>query len=101
MGPKECTWQQFAAQLKAEEPCWTVYHFAYQTKDNAKRNKTILLQWIPSRSNIKLKMQYAMWTNVLKTSLTGIHCHIQAGDEADIDYEAVLEKVARFERDEM
>ena len=100
-GPKECTWKEFTGELKRDEPCWTIYRFAYETKEKAKREKIILLAWIPTESNPRDKMQYAMCTRVLKRSCPGIHCTVPAEDEADIDHQNVLERVSRFERDEI
>jgi hypothetical protein len=42
-----------------------------------------------------------MWSNVLKTALVGIHCVIQATQIEDLDEEIVLQKVSKFERDDM
>ena len=46
-------------------------------------------------------MTYAMWSNNVKMSLQGIHSVIQANSVEDLDKEAVLQKVSKFERDEM
>lgn len=101
IGPSTCTWEELCSELKEDQPLWAVYPFSYNTKENAKRSKTVMLQWIPSRANVREKMQYSMWTNVLKQSLGGIHSLIQAGDVDDVAYDNVLERVSRFERDEM
>jgi hypothetical protein len=58
-------------------------------------------QWIPSIANKKDKMTYAMWSNNVKMALQGIHSVIQANSIEDLDKEVVLQKVSRFERDEM
>jgi hypothetical protein len=46
-------------------------------------------------------MTYAMWSNNVKMALQGIHSVIQANSIEDLDREVVLQKVSRFERDEM
>jgi hypothetical protein len=63
------------------------------------RNKTILVQWIPSECQPRDKMSYAMWSNNVKTGLNGIQCTIQACSKVDLDHQKVLERVSRFERD--
>ena len=46
-------------------------------------------------------MQYAMFSNTVKQSLTGIHCLVQACGKEELDYEVVLQRVSRFERDQL
>jgi len=101
IGPTECSWENFCKELKIEESCWAVVHFDYNTKDGAKRNKTLFVQWIPSHSPVREKMQYAMWTTNLKRSLSGIHTHLQAGNVDDLDLQNVMERVTKFEREQV
>lgn len=58
-----------------------------------------MMQWIPGKSNPKSKMQYSMWSNTLKQALNGVQAWIQANGVEDVDYQVVLERVARFDRD--
>jgi len=96
------SWTDFCStEFPDDAACWALYNFGYTTKSGGKRSKTTLIQWIPSKANLKDKMQYAMWSNNVKTALVGIHCIVQAGTAADLEYESVLERVARFERDEI
>ncbi len=46
-------------------------------------------------------MAYAMWSNDVKKSLQGIHSTLQANSIEDLDRDAVLQTVARYERDLM
>ena len=95
------TWNEFVQkELKDDEPCWVTYHFGFTKKDGSRRGKTLLIQWIPSKSQAKKKMQYAMWSTTLKQSLQGIHCTLQAGNWDEVDWENVIERVSRFEKDD-
>ncbi len=42
-----------------------------------------------------------MWSNTVKQSLNGIHSVIQACSIEDLDRETVMQKVSKFERDEV
>jgi len=68
IGDKNSTWEQFLEELQEDKPCWATYHLDY-TCSAGKRNKTTFIQWIPSRATAKDKMQYAMWSNNIKTAL--------------------------------
>lgn len=96
------TWEELVeAECEKGEPAWILYHFSYQTKEAGKRSKLMLVQWIPDDSGVSKKMQYAMWSNNLKQSLNGVACVIRATGEADLDYQEVLERASKFERDEL
>ncbi len=60
-----------------------------------------VFQWIPEKSNKRDKMSYAMWCNDVKKALQGIHTTLQANSIEDLNREAVLQTVARYERDLM
>ena len=94
-------WEEFVNELPEDQACWAVKNFQYQTKEGGQRSKCVMIQWIPSNADKRSKMSYAMWSNTLKLSLQGIHCAMQANSQEDLQREAVLQRVARFERDEM
>ena len=60
-----------------------------------------MVQWIPSTCKGSEKMSYAMFSNTVKSSLTGIHCVVQACNKSDLDKEVVLQRVSRYERDQL
>ena len=60
-----------------------------------------MVQWIPSGADKRSKMSYAMWSNTMKLSLQGIHCTMQAHSQEDLQRDVVLQKVSRYERDQM
>jgi Cofilin/tropomyosin-type actin-binding protein len=95
------TWEEMVKEeCLAGEPAWILYHFGYETA-GGKRSKLCLCQWIPDDSGVSKKMQYAMWSNTLKQSLNGIACVIQASGIADVDFQEALQRVSKFERDEI
>jgi cofilin len=94
-------WEDFAKVLKPNEACWGLFKFSYMTKDGANRSKLLLVQWIPSDADKRDKMSYAMTTTKVKASLAGIHTTIQACGIADLDFDTVLQRATRFERDEI
>jgi hypothetical protein len=100
-GPSGSTWADVCKEFQPDTACWVTYHFSYTTKEGGKRNKTTLIRWVPTTAKPKEKMEYATWSSVLKNALSGIQCTIQATEVDEIDYQVVLERVAKFERDEI
>jgi hypothetical protein len=95
------TWEEFSRKFHEDEACWGVFNLKYDTKTGGQRNKLVLVQWIPSTCPKKDKMQYAMWTNIIKPSLVGIHCTVQACSVEDLSIDNTLQRATRFERDEL
>ncbi|OMP89322.1 Cofilin, partial [Diplodia seriata] len=59
------------------------------------RNKITFLSWIPDNLAPWPKMVYSSSKDAIKRALTGIAIDIQANDEADIEYESIIEKVSK------
>ncbi|GME30773.1 Actin-binding cofilin/tropomyosin type [Neofusicoccum parvum] len=59
------------------------------------RNKITFLSWIPDNLAPWPKMVYSSSKDAIKRSLNGVAVDIQANDEADIEYEAVLATVSK------
>ncbi len=97
LGQEGVSWKEITESLDDTEPCWLAHHFQY-TGENVKRSKTILLQWIPSKSSTRDKMQYAMWSRGMKTSLSGINKTIHAGNKMEADEESILEHITKFSK---
>lgn len=92
-------WPILVNTLDDDEPCWCAVHFRYTTS-GGDRVKTVLIQWIPSSATMKNKMQYAMWSNMLKSCLVGVHCMVPAGNKlTDLEIRAVQERITRFEKE--
>lgn len=101
VGETKISWEDFVNQMEENKPCYAFFHFKYETKSGGKRCKTTMIQWIPSLSKPQEKMSYAMWSKTVKDALPGIHSVIQACNKEDLDYQKVLEKVSRYEMDQI
>jgi hypothetical protein len=84
-------------RLKKEE------HEARPACSNGSPVRLLVISFLPleAKASPKDKMQYAMWTNLVKQKLSGVHAVIPAHSEAELDKESVLERVTRFERDQI
>ena len=100
-GSQNVDWNSWVEQIKSKDACWCTFHFAYETKTGGKRSKLILIRWIGTKATPQQKMSYAMWTSTVKQALNGIAFTIQACSLADLDFDEVLSRVSRFERDEV
>ena len=94
------THEDLVAALPSDEPRWVAFNFSYETTGGA-RSKTCLINWVPADASRVGKMQAALWMNNIKQALDGIQCIVQAGDVSECDYEAVLDRASRFEREEI
>ena len=88
-GPSECRYGVFDLEYK---------HQTQGTTEASLKQKLILMSWCPDTAKIKQKMIYASSLEALKKPLVGVHKAIQATDLAEIDYDAVLEKVRQMDR---
>ncbi|KAK7512399.1 cofilin [Phyllosticta citricarpa] len=59
------------------------------------RNKIAFLSWIPDTLAPWPKMVYSSSKDALKRALNGIAVDIQANDEADIEYDTILNHVSK------
>ena len=98
---KKRSWEEFVIGFEDNKPCYSFFHFKYETKTGGQRSKTTMIQWIPSKCKPQEKMAYAMWSKLVKDSLPGIHTVIQACSKEDLEYQNVLEKVSRYENDQI
>ncbi|CAE6456248.1 unnamed protein product, partial [Rhizoctonia solani] len=84
----------FLADLPTTEPRWAVYDVEFE-KDGGKRNKLTFVSWSPDDAKIKAKMVYASSRDVLRRSMDGIACEIQATSSDEIAWDSVLDKASR------
>jgi len=92
-GPS-ATYEDFVKALPANDCRYAVYDFEYEA-DGGQRNKILFVVWAPDSAKIKAKMLYASTKDAIRKKLVGVGVEIQATDLAEIDREAVLEKVKR------
>jgi cofilin len=92
--PPSATYDDFVKALPANDCRYAVFDFAYEA-DGGNRNKILFVVWAPDSAKIKAKMLYASTKDAVRKKLVGVGVEIQATDLAEIDREAVLEKVLR------
>jgi len=92
--PPTASYSDFVKALPPNDARYAVYDFEYQF-EGGQRNKILFVVWAPDSAKIKQKMLYAASKDALRKKLVGIGVEVQATDLAEIDHEAVLEKVLR------
>lgn len=93
-GDKDATYDQFLEELPENECRYGVFDYEF-TADGRQQSKILFVVWAPDTAKIKPKMLYASSKANFKKKLVGIGAEIQATDLAEIDAEAVQEKVTR------
>ena len=96
-GPKTATYDDFLKVLPKQDCRFAVFDFEF-TAEGGQRSKICFIQWSPDVANVKSKMLYSASKDALKKKLVGIQTEIQATDESEISYQAVLDKASRFEK---
>jgi len=92
--PPSSTYQDFVSKLPSNDCRYAVFDFEYE-QDGGSRNKIVFVVWSPDSAKIKAKMLYASTKDAIRKKLVGIGTEVQATDAAEIDRDAVLEKVLR------
>jgi len=92
--PPSANYEAFVKDLPTNDCRYAVYDFEYEA-DGGQRNKILFVVWAPDSAKIKAKMLYASTKDAVRKKLVGVGVEIQATDLAEIDREAVLEKVKR------
>jgi cofilin len=90
-GPLNATYDQFLADLPANDARYAVFKFDY-THADGQRQKLVLFLWVPETSPIKSKMIYAGTKDTIKKTLQGLQVEIQGTDKSEVDYNEVLAK---------
>jgi cofilin len=93
-GAPNATYDEFLAQLPANDSRYAVVDFDYE-EEGAKRDKIVFALWNPDSASIKKKMLFTSSLQAFKKKLVGIGAEIQATDKSEIDRQAVLEKISR------
>jgi len=73
-------------------------HQCQGTSEATIKQKLFLMSWCPDTAKTKKRMVYASSFDALKKSLVGVHKTIQATDEAESSFDAVLEKLRSTDR---
>lgn len=99
-GPKGATYDEFVERaLVGSEPRFCFVHFSYDLGDDGKREKCVLVLWVPPKAGIKAKMLSAAARSTLKKTLGfGYGIEISASDKDEAAAEHVLEKCKSISR---
>mmetsp|Transcript_144318 Transcript_144318/g.204073 ORF Transcript_144318/g.204073 Transcript_144318/m.204073 type:complete len:138 (+) Transcript_144318:23-436(+) len=93
-GDKSSSYDDFLEELPENECRYAIYDYEFKHDDRL-QSKILFIVWAPDTSKIKAKMLYASSKANFKKKLVGIGTEIQANDLAEIDEDAVKEKVTR------
>lgn len=100
VGPKGDTHEEFVERaLVGSEPRFCFVHFSYDLGDDGKREKCVLVLWVPPKAGVKAKMLSAAARSTIKKTLGfGYGIEVQASDKAEAAAEFVLEKCKSISR---
>lgn len=92
---EEGIYNVFLNELKLGNTCrWAVYDLMFES-EGGKRNKVVFVSWCPQTAGIQAvreRMVFAASEGALKNALGGVHVFVQATDDDEVSYLAVLEK---------
>lgn len=88
------TYDDFVAELPENECRYGVFDYEF-VEDGRAQGKILFVVWAPDTAKVKPKMLYASSKANFKKKLVGIGSEIQATCLAEVDADAVKEKVTR------
>ncbi|EMC97147.1 hypothetical protein BAUCODRAFT_32891 [Baudoinia panamericana UAMH 10762] len=75
---------------------YAVFDFEYEAPGGeGKRNKITFISWVPDEAPQYPRMMYSSSKEALKRALNGLASDVQANEPEDIEYDAILSKVAK------
>ena len=90
--PPEKTYDDFLAELPADDCRYATVMYHYDQGGDGIREKVIFVVWAPETARIKSKMLYASTKDTIKRAFVGISIEIQGTDKSEVDSAVVLEK---------
>ncbi|GET90310.1 cofilin-like protein [Leishmania tarentolae] len=91
VGERCVTFTDLKDKFSAEKPCYMAFDFEYDDA-GSKREKLILIQWIPDTAKPREKMMYSASRDALSSVSEG-YLPIQANDESGLDTQEIIRKV--------
>ena len=88
------SYDDFVNELPENECRYCIFDYEYED-DGRKQNKILFVVWAPDTARVKAKMLVASSKDAFKKVLVGIGCEVQATDLAEVDEQAVKDKVTR------
>ena len=99
-GAKGATHDEFVERaLVGSEPRFCFVHFSYDLGVDGKRDKCVLVLWVPPKAGVKAKMLSAAARSTVKKTLGfGYGIEVQASDKGEAAAEVLLEKCMSISR---
>ncbi|AYU80537.1 ADF/Cofilin [Leishmania donovani] len=91
VGERSVNYTDLKEKFSTEKPCYVAFDFEYNDA-GSKREKLILIQWIPDTARPREKMMYSASRDALSSVSEG-YLPIQANDESGLDAEEIIRKV--------
>ncbi|KAL3521054.1 hypothetical protein ACH5RR_019203 [Cinchona calisaya] len=82
-------YEDFTANLPADECRYAVYDFDFMTEENVPKSRIFFIAWSPDTSKVRSKMIYASSKDRFKRELDGIQVELQATDPTEIGLDVI------------
>mmetsp|Transcript_7040 Transcript_7040/g.18865 ORF Transcript_7040/g.18865 Transcript_7040/m.18865 type:complete len:145 (+) Transcript_7040:57-491(+) len=86
-------WKEMVESLPENDCRYIVYDFKWKISETITKSKVILILWSPEASRVRNKMIYASSQECLLNVMPDVNRQIQATDEDEIDFNAVLKRI--------
>ncbi|EYU36258.1 hypothetical protein ABFS83_14G250700 [Erythranthe nasuta] len=84
LGEPVQTYEDFTANLPADECRYAVYDFDFVTDENVPKSRIFFIAWSPDTAKVRSKMIYASSKDRFKRELDGIQIELQATDPTEM-----------------
>lgn len=93
VGKKDATFDDFLAELKADQPRYAVVDFHYINDRDTPSDKIFFVNWCPEESKINFKMVHSASKDAIKAKLVGFGVELQATDMDEVSEDSFKEKI--------
>ncbi|XAR72041.1 hypothetical protein NMG60_11018534 [Bertholletia excelsa] len=84
VGEPAQSYEDFTANLPANECRYAIYDFDFFTAENVPKSRIFFIAWSPDTSRVRSKMIYASSKDRFKRELDGIQVELQATDPTEM-----------------
>ncbi|GMN57278.1 hypothetical protein TIFTF001_026387 [Ficus carica] len=84
LGEPTESYENFTANLPADECRYAVYDYDFVTEENVQKSRIIFIAWSPDTARVRSKMIYASSKDRFKRELDGIQIELQATDPTEM-----------------
>jgi cofilin len=96
-GERSKTYEDFCSCLPENECRYGLIDLEFESDDGRPTSKLVFITWNPDIGKIRDKMLYSGSKEAIKAALSGVGIHINATDQAELDFEAsILPVVKKF-----